>query len=561
MDADLGEAMLAGRLGELEQSDFVEWIGNDPEPTYQFKHSLVQEIAYDSLLFSRRRELHRRVATHIESANKEALEPVYEALVHHFAQCRDNAKTRFYSLRAGDKARQLFAHDEAVEYYRRGLASIGDKQPSFHCEYSYFLERIGDTYAASGRHLEAARAYSQAVRRWKGASRTTCSYAEVCSAFGDNQPQSTRNSMLQHKTAAEYERDSDYELALRHLEIALAELPARHPAQAARIIVTKCYALYRKGLYKEAIEWGRRGLSLSRRTHDLNNLAYAYNAVASSYLDTGDVKKAIRYRELALRIYEQLNDLAGQAHANNNLGVCYQSVDQTKALRSYKMALSYYERVGNMANTAICRNNVGEVLLTMGQTDEALEAFLAAVQPYENADNPPYIFGLALVNLSRAYQRKRDYGLAFQAIQRGVRHLKKIGARTLLAEATLQQAEIELEAGDLAGGLRTSQGSLKEVGEMGNTLLQARGLRISGRIHAELGEYQHAEDALKESISLARRAGAAYEEGLSLLRLAELWRREKKDNSARYQAAIRHGTTILEAMGATADLSGLPNLH
>ena len=325
-------------------------------------------------------------------------------------------------------------------------------------------------------------------------------------------------------------------------------------------MVTRCYALYRKGLYHQAIRWGRLGISLARRGHDPGNLAYAYNAVASSYLETGDVRKAIRYRLLALRIYRQINDLAGQAHANNNLGVCYQSTDQTKALESYRSALAYYERVGNVANTAICHNNVGEVLFTMGMTDQALDEFEKALAPYAHNENPPYIYGLVLVNMSRAYQRKHDYGKAFDSILTGIRHLKKIGAKGLTIEGTLQQAEIELDSGDLTGALRTVQGSLKEASSISSALLQSRGLRISGRIRSEMHEYEQAEADLEESLNLARRARARYEEGLSLLRLAEIRRRQGKDTLKEYRTLIRNATSILDSIGATGDLAGIPDL-
>jgi tetratricopeptide (TPR) repeat protein len=307
-------------------------------------------------------------------------------------------------------------------------------------------------------------------------------------------------------------------------------------------------------LYEDAIYWGRLGLSLSRRTGDRKNLAYTYNAIASSYLDTGNIKKAIRYRLLALHLYEELHDLGGQAHTHNNLGVCYQFVDQEKALQHYKSSLAHFERVRHLANTAICHNNVGEVLLTMGYTNEAIGELKKAIEPYENDDNPPFIFGLALVNLSRAYQRQNEYDMAFECIRRGMRHLKKIGARTILIEAALQRADIQLESGDCKAAFITCQKSLKEAIKMGGTLLRARGLRLMGRIRCEMRDYEQGELDLHESIVLAKKAGGLYEEGLSLLCLAGLWRKQREDNTRRYKSSLRQGTAILERMGAIGDL-------
>jgi class 3 adenylate cyclase/tetratricopeptide (TPR) repeat protein len=554
LDASPREAWLSNRLWELENSDFIEHAEDGKNRRYWFKHSLVQEIAYDSLLFARRRQLHRRVALYIEDDHIDNLEPVYEALMHHYSQCCDNIKMRYYGLRAGDKAREMFAHDEAIEYYHRALTTLEGSGRSFNCMRSYFLERIGESYEASGHHLMAARTYSDAARRWAGAINQLDDYYTICSEFCDDQPLTVRWSLLQHKAGAAYERNSDYDAALNRLEAALQRLPPRHPRQTAKIISTKCYALYRMGLYQDAIYWGRLGLSLSRRTGDRNNLAYTYNAIASSYLDTGNIKKAIRYRLLALHLYEELHDLGGQAHTHNNLGVCYQFLDQEKALQHYKSSLAHFKRVKHLANTAICHNNVGEVLLTMGSTNEAIGELKKAVEPYENDDNPPFIFGLALVNLSRAYQRKHEYDMAFECIRQGIRHLKKIGARTILIEAMLQEADIQLDSGNQKAAFLNCQKSLKEAIEIGNTLLQSRGLRLMGRIHCEMRDHTQAEVDLQESIVLAKQAGGYYEEGLSLLCLAKLWRRQGQDETRRYKSAVRRGTAILEKMGAVGDL-------
>jgi len=554
---DIGpeDVHLGNQLQELIQLDLAN--REDAQGlTYRFKHALIKEVAYDSLLFARRRELHHRVASYLETAHRGQLEPLYEVLMHHYSQSQDNPKTRVYALKAAGKARQVFAHEEAIEYYHRGLATIEEKGVQGASQRSYFSECIGDCYEVSGHHEEAARTFLQALRQWRGAIRRSPVPPRIPLDLAEELPTKEREAVLCHKMAVSYERNSDYDSSLKWLESALQVLPPRHPRQAAKIMATKCYALYRKGLHEDAIYWGRLGLSLSRRSGDRNNLAYTYNAIASSYLETGNIKKAIRYRLLALRLYEELKDLAGQAHSNNNLGVCYQFLDQEKAFQHYKASLAYFERVGHFGNTAICHNNVGEVLLTMGYDDEAIGELQKAVEPYENNDSPPFIFGLALVNLSRAYQRKHDYGMAFECVRRGIQHLKKIGARTILTEATLQEAEIQLDSGDHKAASRTCQNSLKEAIEMGGTLLQAHGLRLMGRIYCEMQDYTQAEANLRESIALARRAGGSYEEGLSLLCLAKLYSRRMEDKSSRRrcQAALRRAATIFRRVGAEADL-------
>lgn len=552
---------LENQLQKLTQLDLAHPEEGAPELTYRFKHALIREVAYDSLLFSRRRELHHSVASYLENRYQEQLEPFYDVLVHHYSQSRDAPKTRVYALKAGDKAQQMFAHEDAIEYYRRGLTTLEAGDGEVASQRSYFLERIGDSYEASGNHSEAARVYLQAVRRWTRALRQSGNLKTFSMAFGNSQPPGMRTSVLNHKIGVAYERNSDYEPALRRLEAALRKLPPRQPRQSARIIITKSLTLFRKGKYEDAIRWGQLGLTLSRRAGDRNGLAYAYNILATSYLDTGRIKKAIRCRELAIRLYEELKDLSGQAEANNNLGACYQSLgDQEKALHYYELSLALCERVRNSSNIPIAQNNVGEVLNTIGDIgdiDEAISQFQKVIEAYKNTNDPPWIYGLALVNLSRAYQRKSDYQSAFDCLGKGISVFRKAGARGLLVDAQLQESELQLATAKTNLALASCQRAVQTARALGIRPLEARGLHILGRINLALGNYEKAEANLQSSITLAERLNAGYEKGLAVFYLGKLYstRRQEKELDRRCQQTLKQAKAIFTRLGARADLA------
>ena len=549
---------LENQLQKLTQLDLAHPEEGAPELTYRFKHALIREVAYDSLLFSRRRELHHNVASYLEDRYQEQLEPFYDVLVHHYSQSRDAPKTRVYALKAGDKARQMFAHEDAIEYYRRGLTTLeaGDSETA--SQGSYFLERIGDSYEASGNHSEAARVYLQAVRRWTRALRQPNNLKTSSLAFGDSQSPGIRTSALDHKIGVAYERNSDYEPALRRLEAALRKLPSRQPRQSARIIITKSLTLFRKGKYEDSIKWGQLGLILARRTGDRNSLAYAYNILATSYLDTGRIKKAIRCRQVAIRLYEELKDLSGQAQANNNLGACYQSLgDQEKALHYYKMALTLCERVRNSSNIPIAQNNVGEVLMTVGDIDEAITQFQKVVETYQNTNDPPWVYGLALVNLSRSYQKKGDYRNATDCLEKGIDVFRKSGARGMLTDAQLQESELQLVTSHADLALASCQKAIQVAQNLELKPLVAHGLHILGRINLSLGNYEQAEANLQSSITLAERLNAEYEKGLAIFYMGQLYsiRRRGKESNRRCRQTLKQAKAIFTRLGARADLT------
>ena len=549
---------LESRLHQLIRLNIISQEEDTQELSYRFNQSLVQEVTYDSLLFARRRQLHHQVASYLEEAHREQIEPLYEVLVHHYSRSTDSFKIRFYSQKAAEKVRKIFAHEEAIEYYRCGLTALPGKDISLDKERSYFMEGIGDCYEASGHHAEAAHTFSQALRQWVRASRQSYVSTMPFIDFNDSKPRKIRSSVLQHKIAVSYERNSEYDLALKHIESALDNLPPRQPRQLSKIVITKCLALFRKGLYEDAIYWGYLGLSLSRRTGDKDNLAYAHNILASSYLDKGSIRKAIKYRQSAIRLYEELGDVSGQAETNNNLGACYQSLgDQGKALHHFKLGLTLCERIGNYSNTAIAHNNVGEVLLTLGKLDESIDHLNKVVETYDTKGDPLAACGLALVNMSRAYQRKQYLEQAFDSLKRGIELLNKAGARGLRAEALLQQAELELSTSQIKDATRTCNRVLKDTQELGLKLLQVRGLHILGRIDAARGLYAQAEDNLRQSAALAKRIDANYERGVALFSLAKLYTKLKQEKGSyrRCQIALKQASTIFRRIGAQEDLS------
>src|SRR5205085_9626600 len=127
LDGELRES-----LHELQRLDLVREGRRWPQPEYRFKHALIQEAAYRTLLTDRRVQLHRRAAEWLEQRHEAADEEAYGLLAHHWLAAADEDKAVAYLTRAGDKARQEYALDEAIGHYRALLP---------------LLERRGESHA------------------------------------------------------------------------------------------------------------------------------------------------------------------------------------------------------------------------------------------------------------------------------------------------------------------------------------------------------------------------------------------------------------------------------
>ena len=120
---------LEGLLRELKALEIVYEQGLLPEPAYVFKHAVIQDVAYHSLLVQRRKELHSAVGYAIEELYPDRLADHYEELAHHFAQGEEWQKAMDYSTLAGDRAAHAFANAEAHKHYTRALEAAGKLVP------------------------------------------------------------------------------------------------------------------------------------------------------------------------------------------------------------------------------------------------------------------------------------------------------------------------------------------------------------------------------------------------------------------------------------------------
>jgi class 3 adenylate cyclase/tetratricopeptide (TPR) repeat protein len=115
---------LDGLLRELQALEIIYEQGLFPEPAYIFKHAVIQDVAYNSLLLQRRKALHRAVGEAIEALYQDRLEEHDAELAHHFSQAEVWEKALTYCRQAGEKAMEQSAYHEAVTSFEQALAAL-----------------------------------------------------------------------------------------------------------------------------------------------------------------------------------------------------------------------------------------------------------------------------------------------------------------------------------------------------------------------------------------------------------------------------------------------------
>jgi tetratricopeptide (TPR) repeat protein len=118
-------------LDQLQTVELIRVKQKIPELEYIFKHALVQEATYGSILLQRRRELHSKVGQAIEALFPDRLEEFYSLLAYHYARAENWEKAQDYLFKAGDQAGKIAADAEALTHYQEAIETytrvFGDK--------------------------------------------------------------------------------------------------------------------------------------------------------------------------------------------------------------------------------------------------------------------------------------------------------------------------------------------------------------------------------------------------------------------------------------------------
>ncbi len=166
----LGAISEAGRsldlsLADLEQAELIRLRQQAPEVEYIFKHALVQEAAYGSILAERRRGIHRRVAEALEALFADRLEEITSLLAYHYTRAEDWEKAQEYLFKAGDQAGRMAADTEALEHFRQAeaayLLAFGDKLSAL--QRAALARKIGTALYGTGHYEQALEQFQRAL--------------------------------------------------------------------------------------------------------------------------------------------------------------------------------------------------------------------------------------------------------------------------------------------------------------------------------------------------------------------------------------------------------------
>lgn len=279
---------------------------------WAFKHALIQEVVYDTLLLRQRRELHRRVAAALEP--KAADDPaLLEALAEHYARAEVKERARHYAVLAGDLAQRRMGFVAARERYATALRLWGEGEERGRLE---LLEKFGRAALLEGDAPTARTALIEAEAGWRSAGETR------------------RAAAVQAWLGRVYWATGETERAATMLEEAIGALESQGPS---------------------------------------SELLQSYVWASTLAMLNGRLVDGAALAGKGLELEAILPSEAMRSHLLNTLGVCEANAGDEQGIERLRQSLPLAERSGDALAIGRAYNNLASTLSVYGHNREALE--------------------------------------------------------------------------------------------------------------------------------------------------------------------------------------------
>jgi tetratricopeptide (TPR) repeat protein len=399
---------LKSHLMNLQGLEFIYEKSLFPELEYIFKHALTQEVAYNSLLINRRKEIHERIGKAIESLYTDNLEEYYELLAHHYLRSDNTDKAAEYLDLANQKAIELSAMEEAKVYFDEAMQLL-DELPDTETNrrrrvdllnHQFFvfqlLFKLPEYYELLKRYkpmaielndeklLGALYSGMGTIEWWFGyldqSIQTVTKATRLSKAAGDDENVGLQLLSLQWG----YLWKGDYDQVIRLKEEVLGIMEQKFNLRCyVMSLAGAAWAYSHFGNWDHAIRDGKKGLEAAEEYSNNSLISFVAYAIAVANTLRSDQGQALEYAEMAVQKAPTLGD---RVFAQNGLAWALCRFNEPlKAIELGNTLVQLYQAVRFVPGEIIARLIVGESYWLAGEYDKANQEIEEGLKLAENS--------------------------------------------------------------------------------------------------------------------------------------------------------------------------------
>jgi class 3 adenylate cyclase/tetratricopeptide (TPR) repeat protein len=517
-------------LGELKAIELIYEKADFPELAYTFKHALTHEVAYNSLLIQRRRELHHKIGLAIEELHAGRLAEHYAILAYHFGMAEAQEKALEYLLKAAEKAAKAFATREAIALYDQAGEAAGQLSETVPPETLIAIHQAKADLCVLVSDFERAREAGQRT-------------LSVARQAGDRVAEGTALVGMGLASWFGHKFDQALNDAQQAIEVAQA-VGARPVLAGGQLTTALVYEM--TGRLDAAQAKFDEVINISRPVGDVVNEAWALVFAAEIKGWEAAFDEASRLYADGIRIARAHNVLVPLLEGLFMWGINLTGKgDYDGAMAMLAEGLALAEKVGDENYTPRYLNSLGWLHLECGDLDRARDLNRQAADRARKRRDDESIANADL-NLGDIALAQGDVVLA-DAILEGVHGRVKDPSTS---EWMRWRYSIHLFAS--LGDLQLARGDLAKTRDFADQCLElalrtksrkylVKGWRLKGEIALVRRQHGEAESALRQALSIARTIGSPTHLWKTHSTLGRLYTETKKPKEAHqaYQAAHR----------------------
>ena len=429
--------------------------GLPPQAVYRFKHALIQDAAYQSLLRSTRQQYHQQIAQVLEAQFPDTVETQPEFLAHHYTAAGLSAQALVFWKRAGERALGRSAPREATVCFEQALGAVQQlpECPARHeqaMDLRFDLRRACMVLGEFRRALEVLREVETLAQTLADQRRLGWTAGYLTNLFWEmgDQEQAIASGERALAIAAHLQEDALQEMASRYLSRAYQAMGdyrraldgLRQTAASEHSLFFVVMCLTELGEFAEGIAYGAAGIQ-SAETGGRAwggrawNLSMMCAALGRLYLQKGDLDQAIPLLERSLALCREAAIPLQLPFTAASLGVAYARARRvTEAQPLLAQAVEQAAAMGRMFDYALWVAWLGEAALLAGHLAEAYDyaqRALACSLTYRERGNQAWI--LRLLGDIYAHRHPAEFGPAETAYQQALTLAEALGMRPLQA--------------------------------------------------------------------------------------------------------------------------------
>jgi tetratricopeptide (TPR) repeat protein len=428
-------------LADLEASGLIRLAQIVPELEYIFRHALVQDAVYNTLLNEDRRRIHRAVGQTIEEIFDGKQDEYSSVLARHYEAAGEIHKALEYHKKAGDLSASIYANAEAIFHYKHALAIASDIK-----EYSSTLL---DICTKLGRVLELNADFNGALEHYED--------MEELGRRRD-EPRLTLVALMGSATLrASLSPVHDRELGreLNDKSLKLAQTLDDQEAQVAIMWnLSNTDAFY--GKLSQAIEWGEQALALARQLESTEQVASILNDLSYGYLSRGPLELAKEYSIESCQLWRASGNLPMLTNSLSTLGGVYDAMgEHEQGLARGEEALEIGHSIENQWAQAFARVIIGFSCNHLGLYGRAVENLEESLR-ISDSINLKVVAVYAHSCLSSVYTALGEHARGIVEAEGGLL-IAESDMPYMVTYVTAILAQAHLYRGDLAEAERTVQ--------------------------------------------------------------------------------------------------------